>query len=322
MSEPTVSAIVLRDWHMWMPAAMQQNTESTNVPLKQFTQMIEDVATQENKPHLGWVIGTNSNFASLGGVSKVVLGSGTLGKGLHWLCRFSPIIQDATHLKLEVHGEIAKLSYKIIDPNIWHRSQDALYTLGLFANLLKMSAPGIWPHVRVSLEAARTEHNMELYRHIQAPVSFSAHANEIIFPARFLNSRLDGGPAVEYDKIVELTKTLTEKNRQMQVCDRARYQILEGLFESKISQDYVAKELGISTRTLRRKLSSEGVSFQFLLDICRMEVAAREIATSERVSFSQMALKLGYSEHSTFTRAFCRWAGMTPKQYRSIQTQS
>lgn len=142
-----------------------------------------------------------------------------------------------------------------------------------------------------------------------------------MFPARFIHASFRGSEPILFDEIRQLAQALSRKNRSMPFIDRARYVIYAALFDTNIGQDVVARELGLSNRTLRRRLAHEGASYQQLLDNCRMEIAARELAIEKHVSLSQMALKLGYSEHSTFTRAFFRWAGMTPKRYRGIAAQ-
>jgi AraC-like DNA-binding protein len=51
-----------------------------------------------------------------------------------------------------------------------------------------------------------------------------------------------------------------------------------------------------------------------------MDLASRELTLAKNVSLAQMALKLGYSEHSTFSRAFLRWFGVSPRTYRKMMT--
>ena len=320
MSDPRVSTAVLEDWLALLPQSVKQKRNDRTLSLCEFTEALENAAKQHEKPWLGWAMGSNCNYLTRGNVGKAILGASNLGVGLHWLCRFYPLIQDATQLKLETHQNMATLSYKIIDPNIWQREQDALYTLSIFASVIRQAEPGIWSQVKINLEASKKSSHSELYRQIQAPISYGHQANEIVFPAKYLKSSIGQGEQGFTNTINDLTRELTRKNRSMSIVDRARYIIFLGLQETIINQDYVARELGYSTRTLRRKLSSAGMSYQSLLDDCRMEFAAREIRKTEHFSFSQMALKLGYSEHSTFTRAFCRWSGMTPRHFRSLHT--
>jgi AraC-like DNA-binding protein len=83
--------------------------------------------------------------------------------------------------------------------------------------------------------------------------------------------------------------------------------------------DSVATQLAISPRTLQRKLESEGTSFGEILDDSRQR-AALEYLSRPEMSISETAFMLGFSEPSTFYRAFRRWTGKTPAQYRRAST--
>jgi AraC-like DNA-binding protein len=82
------------------------------------------------------------------------------------------------------------------------------------------------------------------------------------------------------------------------------------------SVEGVARALGLSTRTLQRRLAEEGTSFQREVDAVREELA-RSYVLDEATSLDDVASSLGYAEPSAFVRAFRRWTGMTPGQFRA-----
>jgi AraC-like DNA-binding protein len=77
----------------------------------------------------------------------------------------------------------------------------------------------------------------------------------------------------------------------------------------------IARELSMSDRTLQRRLASEGVSYQQLLDAARKEAAARYL-TDSTLAICEVAYLVGYCEPAPFHRAFRRWYGMTPESFR------
>ncbi|MEV6774444.1 AraC family transcriptional regulator [Nocardia sp. NPDC051030] len=79
--------------------------------------------------------------------------------------------------------------------------------------------------------------------------------------------------------------------------------------------DTVARDLNMSTRTLRRHLDTAGTSYRQLLDEVRRALA-EEMLTATPLSVSDVAIRLGYAEASTFIHAFKRWTGTTPSAYR------
>jgi len=78
----------------------------------------------------------------------------------------------------------------------------------------------------------------------------------------------------------------------------------------------VAGELGISRRSLQRHLANKGQTYKSLVDALRTERACQRLH-SPGVSMSRIAAELGYTETPHFSRAFARWTGMSPSQYRS-----
>ena len=80
-----------------------------------------------------------------------------------------------------------------------------------------------------------------------------------------------------------------------------------------------ARALGISTRTMQRQLKEEGTTYAEVLDALRREMAAG-LLHNHTLAIYEVAFLLGYSEPSTFYRAFRRWHGMSPGDYRREET--
>ena len=83
-----------------------------------------------------------------------------------------------------------------------------------------------------------------------------------------------------------------------------------------VSFEEIARRLGMSRRTLARRLSSEGLTFSDVLQDLKVHLAKRYLA-DRTLSISQIAWLLGYQEVSSFTHAFKRWTDKTPQQSRS-----
>jgi AraC-like DNA-binding protein len=96
---------------------------------------------------------------------------------------------------------------------------------------------------------------------------------------------------------------------------RAKSEIIELLPNGEASLERVAQRLHLSQRSLQRQLASESYSFRSLLDEVREELAVCYL-NYERLSISEVAYRLGYSEVSAFTRAFVRWKNLSPSDWR------
>jgi len=95
---------------------------------------------------------------------------------------------------------------------------------------------------------------------------------------------------------------------------KVRQKIKQAISAGVATQEQVAKSLGLSSRTLHRKLVNEGVQFSVLLQDVRYQIAKQHL-DEDQLSISVIAHRMGYSEQSAFTRAFKKWSGMTPIAY-------
>lgn len=332
MATATVDASALRDWQQVLSKALPGSPPACHTLLDEigaslsdgrerldlaaYVDLLERIGSQGRPSALAWSTGHAVALPFGPDVGRVILGCRSLGSALHWLARYFPLLQDASYLRLDVDGEHSTLSYRILDPSIWPRHEDAMYTLGTHAMMIKAAAPEAWNQCQVVVEAEPEQVRVELSSIVQTAVVYGASTNAIRFPSALLNAPLGLAPASNPATVKELTAELTRKMRAMSITERTRQMIFTEMNDGCVSQEHIARELGISSRTLRRRLAEEGQSFQALLDECRMQFAALEFRTRRQLSLSDMAFRLGYSEHSTFSRAFARWSGMAPQEYR------
>ena len=85
---------------------------------------------------------------------------------------------------------------------------------------------------------------------------------------------------------------------------------------SEVSIDRVARNLGMSRGTLYRRLKAEGVTFEEILEAKRRSLAIRYLGLN-RISVKAAAYKLGFSDPAAFSRAFKRWTGVSPSEFRA-----
>lgn len=112
-----------------------------------------------------------------------------------------------------------------------------------------------------------------------------------------------------------LEEALAEITAKSALVRRVRDEISPALSEGVPAMSDVAKRMGMSARTLQRKLASEDEAFMDIVESVRREVAERLLARSD-YSLAEVAFLTGFAEQSTFTRAFKRWTGETPRAYR------
>lgn len=113
----------------------------------------------------------------------------------------------------------------------------------------------------------------------------------------------------------ELGRRLSELDVDESFSARVRSTLIEALPIGAVAIDDVAGRLGVSKRTLQRKLSEEGTSYQKQLNHVR-ELLAKRYLTTTSMRSNEIAFMLGYFELNSFLRAFNTWTGLSPSEYR------
>ena len=152
--------------------------------------------------------------------------------------------------------------------------------------------------------------------HFGCPVNFSADRDALEVSEAMLDApnRLgDAGVATFFDS--HLDKQLEELDHAPELPIRVRREVSRSLSQGVPTMSAVAGTLGMSGRTLQRRLAEEGHTFQELVDAARRELAERLLRVTD-YSLAEVAFMTGFSDQSAFTRAFRRWAGQTPRSYR------
>jgi AraC-like DNA-binding protein len=151
-------------------------------------------------------------------------------------------------------------------------------------------------------------------------VEFGADRDAVSFPAQLAALPLAGRD----DYLNELLRGYAEQALARRSRNRPNFrskveETLPGLLpHGRAVASEVARRLGMSSRTLSRKLGEEGTSFVEILDQLRAALA-KHYLDDETLPVSEIAWLLGYREVSSLTHAFKRWTGTTPRQFRSLE---
>jgi len=113
----------------------------------------------------------------------------------------------------------------------------------------------------------------------------------------------------------QTTMQYLKRMEQRDIINRVRIMIVEELSSNAITKQRVADKLCMSPRSLQMKLAAKSTSFQEILDSTR-ESMARGYMEQSAISITEAAYLLGFSDVSNFTRAFKRWTGKSPREFR------
>lgn len=294
---------------------------ASSMPLAEFVRFSEDVVRETRDVAIPWLAGVHYDLASLGPIGSAVNSAGKVGTALRRLVDYFALLQDCTDIRLEREDDMASVSYRILDPDIWPRHHDAMFSLGIIGQIIRRGTRGAWDKIEFAFEAESHEMRGDIGKVLRAPCTFGADSNQIRFPAQMLDLALPQVQGPDAD-IRGLSGEILAQRRRTPLVERLAQVVFRDLNTHAIEQERIAREIGMSSRTMRRKLAEEGSSFQQVLDECRMRQAVFEFRTRPDLSIAQIALRLGYAEHSNFTRAFHRWSGISPHAWRARLNQT
>ncbi len=155
------------------------------------------------------------------------------------------------------------------------------------------------------------------YRRVfRVPVAFDQPRNALEYARADVEDRLPAGNAELARSNDEVLVRYLAQREKAQVSNRVQQALLDALPDGPPSKTAIATALGVSARNLQRHLAEEGTSFKALLEDARIGLA-RDYVEAGRLSVTEIAFVLGFADTSTFSRAFKRWTGASPREYAS-----
>ncbi len=268
-------------------------------------------------PCFGLAVGMRVRVTSLHAIGFSWLSSHSLLEAFQRLIRYYQILSTGpTRLKLMNHGD-GNMAFLICeDPRF--PATDAMtdaFAVGLVRLARLASTTNFHP---LSVTFQHPEHGcMEEYiRAFNAPVVFEARDNALILDRTVLEAKLPGNnPELASSNDIVAERYLANLNLT-RVSTEVRRLLVEMLPSGAATESAVAQRMHRSVSTLQRQLNAESTNFRRLREETRRALAEEYIRERE-LSLSQIAYLLGFSDQSNFSRAFRRWTGMTPRNYRS-----
>ncbi|MGW4846804.1 AraC family transcriptional regulator [Nocardia brasiliensis] len=268
------------------------------------------------EPGLGIVAGSRYHISMYGPWGLALLSSRTLREAVDVALRYVGLAFAFGQLSLEESGGEARL---LLDDHEMPEDVRAFLTERVLTGIQtigrELFTVGI-PATRIRFRhhgPADTARYLEMF---SVEPFFGAPVNEFVFDARYLDLPLPQANEWARQTYVRLCgELLADRHARIGIAGAVRELLVRHPGEIP-DQVQVAAELFMSPRTLSRRLNDEGTSFRALLDEIRETLAVGLLARTEMTT-EQVAARLGYSEAASFIRAFRRWKGYPPQEYRS-----
>ena len=252
----------------------------------------------------------------LGALGLAWVTSATLRKAFERLQRYGRMVSDEVDMEMLEQGSdfIVRLfigQYPYRDPALRERHRVANYV-----QLCRMAyganfRPGLIRFVHASPANASA-----YYEFFQCELNFAQEMTELVMPISIADEPLVGfNPHLVQNLDQMIVECLARMDRN-DIVSRTRAEILSGLPSGTVSLESVAAALHMSTRSLIRKLNNENESFKNLLASIRRELGEKYVM-NKGLSLTEISFLLGFSETSSFSRAYKNWTGMSPRAHRA-----
>ncbi len=268
-------------------------------------------------PDLGLHIAERASDQSFDLHICLMSASAKLGDAFRLLGRYQRLIHDASRVELTVESDRAWIRHLLPGGRPAPR-QTAEFLLAAWLRAGRRLTGLEWVPEEVHFAHDEPDSTVEHRRVFQSPLRFGAPDNRLVFAAKLLERACVRADADLLAVLRRLADQALEKSPSRETwSDRVRNAAAEELCEGDPSMERIASRLGMSVRSLQRRLSEEGTTYSDLLDRLRRELAVEYLA-DPRVSIGEAAFLLGYGELASFYRAVQRWSGKTPGQWSSL----
>ena len=247
----------------------------------------------------------------------LLLSSPTFGAGLRRMSNYQRLISDALQGQLSENPSPC-ITSRFSAPKYATSHLAEAMVIGL-VRLFQSVTDGTFQASKITFNHAPNAAMSEYQRIFNCPVAFNEPAFKLYFDKSLLSYRsMHAQPELFNLQIMAADQHLA-KLQQLDLVRALREALASALEARECTLDKIASQLGMAPRQLRYELQSAGTSFQNEINNYRRALAKRLLANSE-TSISEVVYLTGFSEPSTFYRAFKRWEGLTPIEYRLQQS--
>ena len=294
--------------------------EKILVSTEEFFALYRGIAEANDDPGFGLKLGTEGRVERYDPIKLAGLAARSFRDAVERLSRYKQLTCPE-EIRIVKRGNESAVQF------VWllaHEEEPPFLVDACFAWIIGIGRRGIGrPLNPKRVEFERPPAHREMYEaYFHCPVKFNANQNALIFgkadmelPFVTHNAELLAMIAPQLD--AELTEQLGHKT----FGEQAKGILKRLLAGQRPGIHDLARELHLSTRTLQRRFTKQGLSFQLLLEEARRELARHYLLHSS-LELNETAYLLGYEDANSFFRAFHQWEGTSPGQWRVLQKNS
>ncbi len=251
----------------------------------------------------------------MGALGYAWLVSSSLRKAMHRIDRYIHTVSEGLETKLEDTPAGLRLSFYIVD-SIRIQPQQHTLIIAVLMHMCRFNFGDELVATDIRLARPEPEDKKDILDFFRTDVHFDSEVDSITIARADADSELVSANkqiALMHDEM--LMRYLVEIKKG-DIVQQVQSIILDNLPDGQVTDRLVASELNLSERSMQRRLKEHQTTFRFLLDGVR-EMVAKQYIENPMNRMSDIAFLLGFSEQSAFSRAFKKWTGKSPVEYRN-----
>ncbi|MDB6145894.1 MAG: transcriptional regulator, AraC family [Pseudomonas sp.] len=285
----------------------------TRLPTPTVTRLYRACVEVTNNPYFGLIVSKFIHLTHMHALGYALAASGTLMDFCRRLQRYFRLVSQVAKISVTEVDDQVLLRFEYLD-DVSGETEDAFFAF-LIRTMRMLHTPEFNP-LRMELHRKMPHEGAGPYETLfRAPISFSATSGLFVFAKADMLLLLTGScpelAQVNDNIIISYLARLDKSD----VITGVTQKIIEFLPDGDCTRDRVASALFMSPTKLQLKLSQRGTHFQQLLDDTRKELACSYLSQLSR-PVTEITFLLGFSDTSNFTRAFKRWTGLSPTDFR------
>jgi AraC-like DNA-binding protein len=328
----TVSITVLKQMFLYMDSLKVDTDEflrslgidpltvkspDARISIETYLLIQDEAAYYTHDPYFGLHMGEFVEAGSWSILGYMMMNCKTLGEAFEKYARYSRIIGNLIETSAHFHFNRAKAVFSV-PPHAPHMSRHCFESAFSSTICMMRTLTGVKLNpLEVKFTFPAPESTTEYERIFCCPVLFGQKENSMTIDIRIAGLPVimaDPGLLAYFERYAQ--DILADMDRKNETTHQVTRIILAHLDDEKLSIERVAKKMSVSVRTLQKHLEVEGVIFSNLLADIRERLAKRYL--HENYSVEEITYLLGFSEPSVFRKAFKKWSGITPKEFREM----
>jgi AraC-like DNA-binding protein len=288
---------------------------SLRLPNGAYAEFLEACARSAGQPLFGAMIGSRIPFSELGTFGAYCAQAETLDTALHRMSRGLKYHETGSSFVCVPKGPRHLVTYVPPTPRAFGAWQQSDGTAAMIINLIRTYEGAAWSPEHISLAGAQGDRRKLLEDYFGISVDERDIGLELTCRFdRLLEPRIE---QLTVDKTVSFAELrVMVRKRPSSAFEVVLKEILSVLIQDRrLNLSSISEKIGVSVRTLQRRLFSAGTSFDEIMKDVRFEIAS-DLLANTKLNNKEVSEKLGFSSRQNFVRAFKNWTGKTPDAFR------